>query len=172
MPPPLHALAATGVAVLTGVVLAAGASSAPEAATAPCTLLAAKSGILASDLPMRVKRDAAGRSGSGIDRLICRDLTYDGRKDMVASVYSGGAAGVEAWVFFRAATRGWKLSFDRVGLVRAAIRVSTASVVESDPVYRVGDKRPCCPSGGLKHYRFQWQRGKMIKVRVWHTRPA
>lgn len=172
MPPPLHALAATGVAALTGVVMAAGASSASGTAAAPCTLLAAKSGILASKLPMRVKHDAAGRGGSGIDRLICRDLTYDGRTDMVASVYSGGAAGVEAWVFFRAVTSGWKLSFHRTGLVRAAIRVSTTSVFESDPVYRVGDKRPCCPTGGRKHYRFQWQRGKMVKVRAWRTRPA
>jgi hypothetical protein len=118
---------------------------------------------------MKVKRDAAGRAGSGIDRLICKDLTYDGRKDMVASVYSGAAVGVEAWVFFRAVPSGWRLAFSRSGLVRAKIRVAAVSVLESDPVYRGGDRKPCCPTGGLKHYRFQWQRGKMAKTRVWHT---
>jgi len=135
-------------------------------------LLAAKSGILASDLPMRVKHDAAGHAGTGIDRLICRDLTSDGRKDMIASVYSGGATGVEAWVFFRAALKGWRLSFSRTRLVLAQVRVSGSAVIETDPVYRVGDKRPCCPTGGQKHLRFQWQRGAMVKVRVWHTRGA
>ena len=166
---PLRALAASAVAALAAVVLTASTSNASKTATAPCTLLAAKSGILESNLPMRVKRDAAGRAGTGIDRLICRDLTYDGRKDMVASVYSGEEAGVEAWVFFRAVARGWRLSFDRTGLVRATIRVSGLGVIEIDPVYRAGDKRPCCPTGGEKNYRFQWQRGQMVTIRVWRT---
>jgi hypothetical protein len=167
---PLTALAAAGVVVLAGVFLIASTSSASRTGAPPCTLLAAKSGILQSNLPIGVKRDAAGHAGSGIDRLICRDLTYDGRKDMVATVYSGGQAGVEAWVFFRAVVGGWRLSFDRTGLVRATVRISRTAVIETDPVYRVGDKRPCCPSGGQKHYRFQWQRAKMVKIRVWHTR--
>ena len=164
---PLTVATAICGAVLLSVVLTATASSGPKAPA--CTLVAAKSGILASKLPMKVKRDAAGRNGSGIDRLICRDLTYDGRRDMIASVYSGPAIGVEAWVFFRALRTGWSLAFSRVGLTRAKVQVKLASVVEIDPVYRTGDKRPCCPTGGLKHYRFQWQRGKMAKIRVWHT---
>jgi hypothetical protein len=168
MPRPLSALAAAGVAVLALVSLTATISSAGNVATPACTLLAAKSGILASDLPMRVKRDAAGREGTGIDRLVCRDLTYDDRKDMVASVYSG-AVRVEAWVFFHAAAKGWRLAFRRTGLLRAHIRVSASAVIETDPIYKVGDKRPCCPTGGQKHIRFAWQRGKMVKVRAWHT---
>jgi hypothetical protein len=166
MPRPLTALAAAGVAALVCVVLTATASSARL--SSPCTLLAAKSGILASDLPMRLKRDAAGRDGTGIDRLICRDLTYDGRKDMTASI-SARTVGVEAWVFFRASATGWQLAFARTGLVRAQVKVVSVAVVESDPVFRAGDKRPCCPTGGEKHYRFQWQRGKMVKVRSWRT---
>ncbi|MBA3717562.1 MAG: hypothetical protein H0W87_04960 [Actinobacteria bacterium] len=163
---PLTAL----VVALASVVLTAAASSAPAASTAPCTLLAAKSGILASDLPMRVKQDAAGgKGGAGIDRLLCRDLTSDGRKDMVASVYSGTAIGVEAWVFFRSVADGWKLSFRRIGLVRARIQLTGVAVIETDPVYRPTDKRPCCPTGGMKHFRFEWQDGKMAKVRVWQT---
>jgi hypothetical protein len=122
-------------------------------------------------LPTRIKRDAAGRNGSGIDRLLCRDLTYDGHKDMVASFASGRAIGVEAWVFFRAAGSGWKLSFRRLDLVRASVKLSGTAVIESDPVYRTSDKRPCCPTGGMQHYRFAWQRGKMVSVRVWHTQP-
>jgi len=88
---------------------------------------------------------------------------------MVASVASGRAIGVEAWVFFRGVVSGWKLTFHRIDLVRATVVLSGTAVIESDPVYRVGDKRPCCPSGGLKHFRFEWQRGKMVTVRVWHT---
>ena len=166
---PLSALAAAGAAALATVSLTVGGSSARGAAAPTCTLLAAKSGILASDLPLKVRRDAAGRKGTGIDRLICRDLTYDSRKDMVVSVYAG-ALGMEAWVFFRAAPRGWRLAFRRTGLVRAHIRVSGGGVTETDPIFKPADKRPCCPSGGRRHVRFEWQRGEMVKVRTWRTR--
>lgn len=168
MPQLVPALAAAGVAALSGVFLTS-AASAPDADAPPCTLLAAKSGILASSLPAQVKRDAAGRNGSGIDRLICRDLTYDGRKDMVATVASGRPIGIEAWVFFHAMGNGWKLSFRRIDLVRASVKLSGTAVLESDPVYRDTDERPCCPTGGTRHYRFGWQRGKMVTIRVWHT---
>jgi hypothetical protein len=171
MPRPLSALAAAGVAALTCIVLTASAASTRHAAAPSCTLLVAKSEILASDLPMRVKHDAAGHAGSGIDRLMCRDLTRDSRKDMLASVF-GGDIGVEAWVFFRASPKGWRLAFERTGLVRAKIQVAGGGVIETDPVFRAGDQRPCCPTGGQKHYRFKWKRGKMAKVRVWHTRPG
>jgi hypothetical protein len=117
---------------------------------------------------MGLRHDAAGRDGAGIDRLVCRDLTHDGRKDMTTSI-SGGATGMEAWVFFRASTSGWRLAFRRTGLVRAQVKVQPTAVVETDPVFRPGDKRPCCPTGGEQHYRFQWQRGKMVKVRSWHS---
>lgn len=167
MPRPVTALAAAGVAAAACIVITATATGAPREA-ASCTLLSAKSEILSSDLPMRVKMDAAGRAGSGIDRLICRDLTGDRRKDMVASVFAK-SVGVEAWVFFRAASKGWRLSFRRTGLVRAQVRVSGTGVIETDPIFRPGDTRPCCPTGGLKHYRFEWQRGKMVKIRAWQT---
>src|SRR3954464_860508 len=148
MPRPQTAVAAAGAAAFACIVLAATATGAPRAA-APCSLLAAKSGILSPDLPMGLKHDAAGRDGSGIDRLICRDLTADGRKDMVASVFSR-PRGVEAWVFFRAVPGGWRLSFRRTGLVAAEVDVEGKAVAETDPVFRPGDARPCCPSGGQK----------------------
>jgi hypothetical protein len=163
----MTAVVAAGAAAFACIFLVAAATGAPHAA-APCTLLAAKSGILSSNLPMGLKHDAAGRDGSGIDRLICRDLTGDGRKDMVASVFSP-PRGVEAWVFFRASPRGWKLSFRRTGLLAAHVGVEGKRVAETDPVFRPGDARPCCPSGGQKHYRFKWLRGKMAQVRAWHT---
>ena len=168
MPRPLSALAAAGAAALATVSVTVGVSGARSAAAPACTLLAAKSGILASDLPLKVKRDAAGREDAGIDRLICRDLTYDGRKDMIVSVFAG-SAGIEAWVFFRAAGKGWRLSFRRTGLVRAHIRVAERGVTETRPIFRPGDKRPCCPTGGRRHMRFEW-RGEMVKVRTWRTR--
>ena len=168
MPRPLSALAAPGVAAVACIAVTASATSAVRS-SAPCTVLAAKSGILSSDLSTRVKQDAAGRSGSGIDRVICRDLTGDSRKDMVVSVYAP-AVGIEAWVFFRAAADAWKLSFRRTGLLRASVRIENRSVLESDPVYKAGDKRPCCPTGGHDYHRFKWRRGKMISVRTWHTR--
>jgi len=167
MPRPLTAAAAAGVAAFCCVVLTTTATSAHEAG-APCTLLDAKSAILASNLPVRVRQDAAGREGSGIDRVICRDLTSDSRKDMVASVYAR-AVGVEAWVFIRAVRKGWRLDYRRTGLMRAKVSVSSNGVTETDPVYRPGDTKPCCPTGGQKHYRFKWRGGKMVQVRAWHT---
>src|SRR5262249_24850839 len=60
MPRPLPALAAAGVAALPCIVITASAASTRHAAAPACTLLVAKSEILASKLPMRVKHDAAG----------------------------------------------------------------------------------------------------------------
>ena len=167
MPRPLTAAAAAGVAAFCCFLLTTTATSARQT-PASCTLLEAKSSILASNLPARVRQDAAGREGGGIDRLICRDLTSDGRKDMVASVYAPGV-GVEAWVFIRALKKAWKLDYRRTGLMRAKVTVSGTAVTETEPVYRPGDSKPCCPSGGQKHHRFKWRSGKMVQVRAWQT---
>jgi hypothetical protein len=155
-------------ATVLALSLTVAASSAPVALPA-CTALAAKAGILSSNLPRRVKQDATGHFGAGLDRLICRDLTSDGRKDMVASVFSGGTAGVEAWVIFRATSNRWKLAFRRVNLYKVGIRSTPGGIVEIDPVYRANDPN-CCPSGGYDHTLYHWKSGKFSAGRTWHTR--
>lgn len=165
---PFPVIAAFCSAAVLCLSLAVTASGAPDAVPA-CTALAAKAGILSSNLPRKIKQDAAGRTGAGIDRLICRDLTGDGRKDMVASIFSGGTAGVEAWVVFRATSNGWKLVFRRLNLYRAGIRSTPAGIVEFDPVYGANDPN-CCPSRGYDHTLYRWKAGKFVVGRTWHTR--
>ncbi|HEX9415918.1 MAG TPA: hypothetical protein VF895_04355 [Gaiellaceae bacterium] len=163
-------VAAFCAAAVVALLLSVAASSAGESKLG-CTVLAAKVGILSAKLPKKVKLDATGRSGAGIDRLICKDLTGDGRKDMVASVFSGGTAGVEAWVVFRATPRGWKLVFRRLDLYRAGIRLAPAGIVEIDPLYAADGTDPnCCPSRGYDHTLYRWKSGKFVVGRTWHTR--
>ncbi len=134
-------VAAFCAAAVVALLLSVAASSAGESKLG-CTVLAAKVGILSAKLPKKVKLDATGRSGAGIDRLICKDLTGDGRKDMVASVFSGGTAGVEA-----------------------------SGIVEIDPLYAADGTDPnCCPSRGYDHTLYRWKSGKFVVGRTWHTR--
>jgi hypothetical protein len=132
-----------------------------------CSLRAARAAIGSSNLPAPVKEDASARY-SGIDRLICRDLTGDGRNDMVATVHSGGTAGVEAWVAFKRVGRGWKLVFRRLGH-KVLIRSVPVGIVEIAPVYMDGDPN-CCPSGGFDHTLFKWKSGRFAVARSWHSK--
>ncbi len=129
----------------------------------------AKAAIISSkNLPERVRLDATGRYGAGVDTLICRDLTHDGRIDMAASVNSGGTAGIEAWVAFRVTNNRWKMIFHRTGLYKALIRYLAGDIVETDPVYKARDP-VCCPTGGFDHQRFHWRVRRFVVVRTWHT---
>jgi hypothetical protein len=154
-------------ASLGASVVAYGASGSAAGRPA-CTVLAARAGILSSNLPRRVKLDAGGKYGGGVDKLICRDFTRDGRKDMVATVLSGGTAATEAWVLFRAKKQGWKLAFRRTGLYKAGVKAKGRAVVESDPVFQTNDQN-CCPTGGYDHRRYSWRRGRMQLAHTWHT---
>lgn len=144
-------------------------AAAPHVASSPsCSRTGAKRAIAASKLPQRVKVDASGRYGAGIDRLICRDLTRDGTKEMVASIYSGGTAGDHAWIVFASTRRGWKVLLRRLNLYKVGIRPAPTGIVETLPVYNPDDSN-CCPSGGFDHQLFRWRHGRFVVARSWHS---
>ena len=87
-------------AAVVAVVLVAVLAAAPSARAAPtCTRAAAKAAILANTHLKPVWPTL--KSGGGVDRVYCRDLTRDGKPDMTATIYSGGTAGDIAWFVFR-----------------------------------------------------------------------
>ena len=154
---------------LAAVAVLAANVAVPASASGPtCSRPAAKRAIVASKLPQRVKIDASGRFGAGIDRLICRDLTGDGRKDMVASIFSGGTAGDHAWLVFAQTQRGWKLALRRLNLYKVGIRAASGGVVETLPIYHADDPN-CCTSGGFNHRLYRFRHGRFVVARTWHT---
>ncbi|HTZ06620.1 MAG TPA: hypothetical protein VMB53_12850 [Gaiellaceae bacterium] len=133
----------------------------------PCAIPAARRAILAAPA-LRTLRPTL-ENGGGPDRVICHDLTRDGRGDMAVTIFSGGTAGDIAWVVFRrTAAGGWKLAHAQlhayeVGLVRRG-----ADLVESQPIYRRNDPN-CCPSGGFDHTRYHWNGSRFVVTRRTHT---
>ena len=133
-----------------------------------CSRSAAKRAIAASKLPKRVKIDASGRYGAGVNRLLCRELTRDKQEDMVASIYSGGTAGDHAWIVFASTQRGWKLLFRRLDLYKVGLRAASNGIVETLPLYKRDDPN-CCPTGGFDHKLFRRRHGRFALARAWHT---
>lgn len=135
-----------------------------------CSKKSARAAIARSSLPKRFKIDASGKyPGSGFAQFLCHDFTGDGHTDMAASVLTGGTAGVEGWVLFRANGQRWQLASKHLGLYNASIRRTGSDIVETDPVYKENDPN-CCPSGGYGHRQFHWKNGRLVVVRTWHTK--
>jgi hypothetical protein len=156
-------------ALVVTIVLAANVGFSPTASSSTCSRAAARRAIAASKLPQRVKIDASGRYGAGIDRVICRDLTGDDQQEMIASIFSGGTAGDHSWLVFAPTQRGWKLAFRRLNLYKVGIRAESNGIVETLPVYNPDDPN-CCPSGGFDHRLYRWSRGRFAVARSWHTK--
>jgi hypothetical protein len=149
---------ATGVALI--VAAPSGAHVDRASKKLPCTVLVARDRIISSSsLPRSVRDDAAGMNGGGVDHLICRDVTGDGRTDMTVLITSGGSTGITSWVVFRARGK-WSLALARVHVHKATVRYRHGDLVETQPV----------KSGGYDHRRFHWKRRHFIVLRKWHTK--
>jgi len=109
------------------------------------------------------------QNGGGVDTLICRDLTGDGRGDLAFTVFSGGTAGDIAWVVLRRTPTGWRVAYFRRNAYKVGLRRVGSDLVESQPVYRTNDPN-CCPTGGFDHRRFRWNGRALVVVRRWHDR--
>jgi hypothetical protein len=109
------------------------------------------------------------RYGGGVDTLICRDLTGDGKLDMAFTVFSGGTAGDTAWVVLRQSGEGWRVAFRQLDVYKVGLTRAGRDLVESMPVYRRNDAN-CCPSGGFDHRRLHWNGRTFVVVRAWHDR--
>ena|SRR5438105_2160092 len=125
----------------------------------PCTVLVARDRIISSPkLPRSVRNDAAGMNGGGVDHLICRDVTADGRTDMTVLITSTATSGVTAWVTFRA-KRKWSLALARVHVRMCRVKYRHGDLVETQPA----------AAGGYDHRRYHWQDKHFVVLRKWHT---
>jgi hypothetical protein len=157
-------LAVLAVAVLG---LAAGQASAQTNA-AVCTKAAANAAIRVSTLPVDVK-DLTRQQLAGVDKLICHDLTGDGRADMAVTLASGGTAGDIAWAAFARTGSRWRLAGANPNGYKLGLFPSARDLVESQPIYGKNDPN-CCPTGGFAHRRFHWNGHALVVVRRWHDR--
>ena len=108
-------------------------------------------------------------NGGGPDRVICHDLTRDGRGDMAVRIFSGGTAGDIAWVVFRrTAAGGWRLAHAQLHAYKVRLVRRGTDLVESQPIYRKNDPN-CCPSGGLEETRYHWNGRRFVVTRRTHT---
>jgi hypothetical protein len=155
-----------GLAVLgASAVWATAAPAVPAPLAARCTQAAAKAAILVAPALRSLRPTMT--NGGGVDRLICRDLTGDGKADLAATIYSGGTAGDIAWVAFRQAQGRWVLALRELDQYKVGLFAAGADLVDSQPIYRKTDPN-CCPSGGFDHRRFHWNGSRFAIVRRWH----
>ena len=117
-------------------------------------------------------KSAHAQTGVGIegapDRLLCFDLTRDGRRDLALTVASGGTAGDVAWLVLVGTPTGSRVALARGGYKLLLVRRGR-DLVETDPVYRNNDPN-CCPTGGFDHTRWRWNGHRFAVVRSWHDR--
>ncbi|MFY9580347.1 MAG: hypothetical protein WAQ33_13615 [Gaiellaceae bacterium] len=155
------------VALVLAAVLVTGVK--PATAAPSCNRAAAKTAIFANSHLRSIWPTL--RSGGGVDRLICHDLTRDGQADMTATIYSGGTAGDTAWVVFRRVGTRWQLGLAHLSAYKVGLFLKGSDLIESQPVYKTNDPN-CCPTGGFDHRRFHWNGSRFILARKWHDAHA
>lgn len=146
------------------------ASFYPErtAAVQPCSARGAVAAIDASSLPKWVAGLAHGANDGSVSNVQCRDVTRDGRAEMIAEMFGGGTAGNVAWLVFRRIGGAWRLAlFQHYGEM-IAVDVANGDPVETTPIYRKNDGH-CCPSGGILHRRFHWNGSRFVLAKRWVT---
>jgi hypothetical protein len=126
----------------------------------PCTPAAAKAATAAI---------VRARGYQGVDRVICADLTGDGKPELAVTFFSGGTAGDTGWAVLAGGSGTWRVVLRQLDGYKVGLHVRHADLVESQPVYRKNDPN-CCPTGGFDHRRFHWNGRKFALARVWHDR--
>ena len=157
-----------GVTALVAAVALFPPAPPPADAAASCSRAAAEAAIahtkprlkLIGDSKVLIAPDQA-------DKVLCFDLTGDGRADMAVTIASGGTAGDVGWLLFVPKAAAWRLAGSgtgyKLGLFRSGSRLEVVQ-----PVYRAKDPN-CCPSGGFDHTRYRWNGTGLVVARSWHT---
>jgi len=153
------------------VLLALGSGLAPQANAAgpACSEAGARAAIAASKPRLALLGpDRVLITPSQADKVLCFDLTGDGRADMAVSLFSGGTAGDVGWLFFVPDGAGWRLARSGSGYKLGLFR-SGSGLLEVQPVYRKNDSN-CCPTGGFDRTLYRWRGGRLVVARSWHTK--
>src|SRR5919198_4337899 len=125
------------------VVLAAVAAVQPAIAAPACTRAAAKAAILANT-HLHALWPTLKTQGR-VDAVYCRDLTRDGKRDMTATIHSGGTAGDIAWIVFRRVGSHWRLALGHLKAYKVGVSFKRGDLIETQPVFRESDPN-CCPT--------------------------
>jgi len=158
----------SAVAVVSFAVVAVLATAHPAAAAPTCNRVAAKSAILANT-HLRSLWPIL-KQGGGVDMVYCRDLTRDGKRDMAATIFSGGTAGDTAWIVFRRVGAQWRLALGHLKAYKVSLVFKRGGdVIETQPIYKENDPN-CCPTGGFDHHRFHWNGKQFVLARRWHDK--
>jgi hypothetical protein len=132
------------------------ASRAAPRAAPTCSKSAARKAILSSSFGAAIKRKlhrwvkvgADPILGYGIWKLLCADVTRDGRKEMIAVLTCCTSDTPTPWAIFGQKRSGWRPIFQVVSrkLSLWGLRVSAVGdVIEKLPRFKPGDAL-CCPS--------------------------
>jgi len=145
-----------------------------DSAAATCSRSAAKRATLQTAFADEIVTLAGSENlfdDFRVSRVLCRDLTGDGRKEMVVLLACCGGNTVlsSPWAIFKADDRGWRLGYSRPTGVVHDLKVSADSdVATKSPKYGPNDAK-CCPSAYI--YRSVHWNGTAF-VTVTHPGPA
>jgi hypothetical protein len=97
-------------------------------------------------------------------RVICRDLTGDGRRDMAVLMFCCTAASPTPVAIFRNTGSRWAYAFGSTRRLVDAMSVRGHDLIELSPVYRRSDAF-CCPSSHRRH-RLDWTGHRFVSRRA------
>jgi hypothetical protein len=152
--------------VLVSALVAAQAAS--PAATLGCSSKAARAAIAAARPRLALTGDKELITPGMADKVLCFDVTGDGRTDMAVSLFSGGTAGDVGWLVFARRGAGWRLAGSGTGYKLGLFR-SGRRLVAVQPVFRKNDPN-CCPTGGYDWTSLRWNGRRLVVARSWHTK--
>ena len=137
-------------------------------ASPTCSNGAAQAAVLNSkSLVKAIKKTRVLYSGAGIFdvyrvyKLVCKDFTGDGVKDMGVLMLCCTAASPTPVAVFRAVGPSWKLAYSSTRRLVWNLSARGSSLIMRSPVYRRGNAA-CCPSK-YAYYKLAWK-GKSFKL--------
>jgi hypothetical protein len=103
----------------------------------------------------------------GIQRIICADVTQDGRADATVVEASGGSAGIGPWLVIQARPVGWRVIFWRNELA-GGLKVRNGRISNEWTDYEPTDIH-CCPTGAIEHRTYGWNGHRIVLLKMWKS---
>jgi hypothetical protein len=156
-------IVAAAVAVAAAATVPGGAAGATG-----CSVAAARAAIAKARPRLALLGPKEPITPGMAGRVLCFDVTGDGRGDMAVSLFSGGTAGDVGWLLFVPRGAGWRLAGSGSGYKLGVFR-SGSRLLAVQPVYRRNDPN-CCPTGGFDRTLYRWDGVRLVVARAWHTK--
>jgi hypothetical protein len=155
--------------IVGAAVLVVAATASPASSASPtCSQAAARAAIAQAKPRLALIGDKVLTTPEQADRVLCFDVTGDGRTDMAVSLASGGTAGDVGWLLFVPNDARWRLARSGTGY-KLGLQRSGSKLEVVQPVYRAKDPN-CCPSGGFDRTLYRWDGSRLVVARASHTK--